>query len=193
MYVERAFRGTPVGDNFEFAVNLNPLLIFFIVPIVAALTQKKKVYRMMVLGTTVMAAPTFLLALGPSTWTLFAYILIMTIGEAMWQPRFLQYAAEIAPPGRTGAYMGVAQFPWFLTKVITSLYSGWFLMNYCPKEGLLENSHRMMFCLDGNCWFSFLNAGTSKMWLIYGAIAMMSPLLLILAKGWLGKNFKEKA
>lgn len=193
MYVERAFRGTPVGDNFEFAVNLNPLLIFFIVPIVAALTQKKKVYRMMVLGTTVMAAPTFLLALGPSTWTLFAYILIMTIGEAMWQPRFLQYAAEIAPPGRTGAYMGVAQFPWFLTKVITSLYSGWFLMNYCPKEGLLENSHRMMFCLDGNCWFSFLNAGTSKMWLIYGAIAMASPLLLILAKGWLGKNFKEKA
>ena len=48
----------------------------------------------------------------------------MTIGEAMWQPRFLQYAAEIAPEGRTGAYMGVAQFPWFLTKVLVPLYSG---------------------------------------------------------------------
>ena len=193
MYVERAFRGTPIGENFELAVNLNPLLIFFIVPMVAALTRKKKIYRMMIIGTAVMAAPTFLLALGPSAWTLFAYILIMTVGEAMWQPRFLQYAAEIAPPGRTGAYMGVAQFPWFLTKVITSLYSGWFLMKYCPREGLLENSHRLMFCADNNCWFSFINAGTSRMWVIYGLIAMASPILLILAKNWLGCDFKEKA
>ena len=30
--------------------------------------------------------------------------------------------------------MGVAQFPWFLTKMIVPIYSGWFLMNYCPGE-----------------------------------------------------------
>ena len=89
--------------------------------------------------------------------------------------------------------MGVAQFPWFLTKVITSLYSGWFLMKYCPREGLLENSHRLMFCADNNCWFSFINAGTSRMWVIYGLIAMASPILLILARNWLGRDFKEKA
>ena len=39
---------------------------------------------MMIWGTFVMAAPAFLLALGPSPWTLFAYLVIMTIGEAMW-------------------------------------------------------------------------------------------------------------
>ena len=175
MYVARAFQGTPVGDNFEFAVNLNPLLIFFIVPIVAAVTQKRKIYNMMVIGTIVMAAPTFILALGPSISTLFGYLLIMTIGEAMWQPRFLQYAAEIAPPGRTGAYMGVAQFPWFLTKVITSMYSGWFLVKYCP----------------GDTPVAMLN--TETMWFIYGGIAMISPVLLIAARGWLGKDFREKA
>ncbi len=175
MYVSRAFQGTAVGDNFEFAVNLNPLLIFFIVPIVAALTQKRKIYNMMIIGTTVMAAPTFILATGPSIPALAAYLLIMTIGEALWQPRFLQYAAEIAPPGRTGAYMGVAQFPWFLTKVITSMYSGWFLLKYCPDKTPVSG----------------LN--TETMWLIYGAIAMASPVLLILAKGWLGKDFKDKA
>jgi len=98
-----------------------------------------------------------------------------TIGEAMWQPRFLQYAAEIAPPGRTGAYMGVAQFPWFLTKVITSMYSGWFLLRYCPADTPVAG----------------LN--TETMWLIYGSIAMVSPVLLIVARGWLGKDFKDKA
>ena len=172
MYVERAYRGTWIGDHFEAATNFNPILIFILVPIVAAVSQKRKVYNMMIAGTAVMAAPTFLLALGPSLWTLLGYLVLMTVGEAMWQPRFLQYAAEIAPEGRTGAYMGVAQFPWFLTKVITSLYSGWFLANYCPAEG---------------------QTNTQTMWLIYGFIAICSTVLLVLAKGWLGKDFKTKA
>ncbi len=172
MYVARAHRGTWIGDHFEAATNFNPILIFILVPIVAAVSQKRKVYNMMIAGTAVMAAPTFLLALGPSFWTLLGYLVLMTIGEAMWQPRFLQYAAEIAPEGRTGAYMGVAQFPWFLTKVITSLYSGWFLAHYCPAEG---------------------QTNTQTMWLIYGFIAVCSTVLLVLAKGWLGKDFKTKA
>jgi hypothetical protein len=31
------------------------------------------------------------------------------------------------------------------------------------------------------------------MWLIYGLIAMSSTVLLILARPWLGKDFKEKS
>jgi POT family proton-dependent oligopeptide transporter len=174
MYVERAYRETwPwISNNFEPAVNFNPLLIFIFVPIVTALTQKAKVYNMMIIGTFVMAAPTFLLAIGPYWWTLLSYLVIMTIGEAMWQPRFLQYAAEIAPEGRTGAYMGVAQFPWFLTKVIVPLYSGYFLQNYCPEGA---------------------PAKSEIMWLIYGCIAVCSTILLLLAKPWIGKDFKTKA
>jgi hypothetical protein len=174
MYVERAYRGTwPwISKNWELASNFNPLLIFILVPIVTAITRRAKVYNMMIYGTFVMAAPTFLLVIGPYWWTLLAYLVIMTIGEAMWQPRFLQYAAEIAPEGRTGAYMGVAQFPWFLTKVIVPLYSGWYLLNYCPEEGA-RNSETM--------------------WLVYACIAMTSTVMLILAKRWVGKGFKTKA
>lgn len=161
-----------IGANFEFAVNFNPILIFILVPVVAAITQKRNVYNMMIAGTLVMASPTFLLALGPSFWTLLAYLVLMTIGEAMWQPRFLQYAAEIAPEGRTGAYMGVAQLPWFLTKALTSLYSGWFLSRYVPEQG---------------------DVHSETMWLIYGIIAVSSSLMLIAAKSWVGKDFKTKA
>ncbi len=181
MYVERAYKETwPwISQNFEPATNFNPLLIFILVPIVTALTQKAKVYNMMIWGTLVMALPTFLLAIGPYPWTLGAYLILSTVGEAMWQPRFLQYAAEIAPEGRTGAYMGVAQFPWFLTKVITSAYSGWFLVHYCPdQETLAKGAGRM---------------ATEEMWLIYGFIAVSSTLMLVLAKNWLGKDFKTKA
>ncbi len=171
-YVERAFRGSAIGEYFEFAVNLNPLLIFILVPIVTALSQRAKVYNMMILGTLIMAAPAFLPALGPTAWTLFGYILIMTVGEAMWQPRFLQYAAEIAPPGRTGQYMGVAQLPWFLTKFLVPMYSGHMLQYYCPSDGPHD---------------------TGTMWFIFACIAMCSTVLLLLARNWLGKDFKTRA
>ena len=173
VYYKRAFTGV-VADNFEFFTNFNPLLIFILTPMVAALTVKRDTYKMMIYGTFVMAAPTFILAIGPSIYTVFAYLTLMTIGEAMWQPRFLQWVAEIAPKGMTGIYMGIGQFPWFLTKVITSLYSGWFLMHYAP-EGVDPSQ-----------------MNTETMWLIYGCIAMVSSIGLFFARGWMQKGFKTK-
>ena len=174
-YLDRAFVGTWVSSHFEILSNLNPIIIFVITPIIAGLTAKANVYRMMIIGTLVMAAPTFLLAAGPVASLFVVYIVIMSIGEAMWQPRFLQYIAEIAPEGKTGAYMGIGQFPWFLTKMLTSLYSGYFIANYVPQpdSGMVQRP--------------------GQMWLIYSFIAMISPIALILAKNWMIKGMKTKA
>jgi MFS family permease len=171
-YISRTFEGW-IGRYFEIAANANPLLIFVAVPVITAISQKARVYNMMIWGTLVMASPAFLLAIGPYWWTLFPYLLIMTIGEAMWQPRFLQYAAEIAPEDRTGEYMGVAQLPWFLTKMLVPwLYSGRLMERYCPAKG---------------------PKNTEMMWLIFACIAVSSTVLLLLAKRWVGKDFKTKA
>ena len=129
---------------------------------------------MMILGKLVMALFFFIVSLWTLIYTVFAYLIIMTIGEAMWQPRFLQWVAEIAPKDMTGIYMGIGQFPWFLTKVVTSLYSGWFLMHYCPQDVPPEQMN------------------TETMWLIYGFIAMISPISLWFARGWMKKGFKVK-
>ncbi len=169
-YINRAFGGTTVGENFEFFSNLNPILIFFLAPMVAAVTARAKVYPMMIWGTFVMAAPTLLLVLPPQPALLLAYILLMSVGEAMWQPRFLQWIAEIAPEGQTGAYMGIGQFPWFLTKFVTGLYSGWFLQQYCPMVG---------------------PQNTQFMWLIYSLIALTSPVALWLARGWMMSGMRQ--
>ena len=170
-YVDRAFPGF-VSDNMEFFVNLNPLLIFVLTPLAAAITSKVDVYKMMIIGTFVMAVPTFFLAIGPNVFLLFAYIVLMSVGEAMWQPRFLQLAAELAPEGKTGQYMGIAQFPWFLTKVVTSLYSGYMLSNYVPESG---------------------PQNTEMLWLIYGGIAMITPIVLFAARGWMAGKLKTTA
>lgn len=174
-YLDRALAGTVVGKYFEIFANINPILIFILSPLVAGLTAKADVYKMMIYGTTVMALPTFLLTLGPNVFLFLLYVLIMTIGESMWQPRFLQWIAEVAPKNMTGLYMGVGQFPWFLTKVLTGFYSGWFLSKYVPI----------------NTPPSEMN--TEFMWFIYGLIAIISPIGLILAKKWMIKGFKTKS
>jgi proton-dependent oligopeptide transporter, POT family len=173
-YCSRAFTGV-VSDNYEFFVNFSPILIFILTPVVTALTFKKNTYTMMIVGTFIMASPTFILALGPSIAGLFGYLVLMTIGEATWSARFLQWVAEIAPKSMTGIYMGIGQFPWFLTKVITSMYSGWFLMHYCPAGVLPGEMH------------------TGTMWFIYGVIALMTPLGLLMASTWMRKGFKDRA
>ncbi|MCX7945099.1 MAG: MFS transporter [Deltaproteobacteria bacterium] len=168
-YISRAYEGW-VGEYFEVASNLNPILIFILVPIITAATVKVKVYNMMIWGTLVMSLSAFILAIDHTPLTLGLYILVMTIGEAMWSPRFLQYATEIAPEGKAGLYQGVAQLPWFLTKfLVPLLYSGWMLERYCPQNA----------CTN-----------PERMWFIFGLIAIISPAILIIGKNWLSKDVK---
>lgn len=170
-YISRSYQGW-IGDKFEMASNFNPVLIFILVPIITAMTAKKSVYNMMIYGTLVMGSSAFILALGPTIPNLFLYLLVMSIGEAMWSARFLQYATEIAPEGKAGLYQGVAQLPWFLTKfLVPLLYSGQMMEKYCPADGTKD---------------------TSTMWFIFGLIAILSPILLIITKKWMMKGLKIK-
>jgi len=168
LYINRAF--VPwVSSRFELFANLSPLLVFLLAPLVAAATAKLDPLKMVQWGTLVMALPAFFLALGPSPATLFAYIVLMTVGESMWQPRFYDYITKMAPPGKAGAYVGIGQLPWFLTKLLTGLYAGWFLTHYCPAQGPQQ---------------------TGRMWLYYAFIAMVSPVALFLTRNWLRGGVK---
>jgi dipeptide/tripeptide permease len=163
-YVLRTYP-SEVADRMEWFVDsINPLVIFLGVPTITAITKKLPVLTMMMVGTLVSAASTFLLVPGPSTPMLVAYFLVFSLGEALWSARFYEYAAELAPEGRVAEYMGVALFPWFLAKMTTGLYSGFVLEAFVPKEGLQRSG---------------------MMWLIYGAFAMLTPTGLFVARTWL--------
>lgn len=165
-YVTRAFPEA-VGARYEWISGLNPLIIVFGTPLVAALTRRVSVLTMMILGTGVSAAATFLLVPGPNLALLLSYVVIFSIGEALWSSRFLEYVSQLAPPERVGVYMGLANVPWFLAKFTTGLYSGAMIARYLPKEGPMDS-------------------GT--MWLIYTGIALSSPIGLLIARPWLRRG-----
>lgn len=171
LYILRAYP-KDVGDKMEWFSNVvNPLVVFITVPIIAAVTKKMSMVRLMLLGTLVTALPTFLLVL-PERWEfLLTYVVVFSLGEALWQPRFYQFAADLAPEGMMGAYMAAANLPWLLAKWTTGIYAGAMLSVFCPENGPRH-------------------AGT--MWAIYGAFALVSPLGLWLARHWLEAGLKTK-
>lgn len=165
-YILRAYPDG-VADRMEWLVNwTNPAIILVGVPIATALTRKVNIYTMMVIGSLVSAAPTFLLCCGPNLSLLITYLVLFSVGEALWSARFLEYASELAPQGRIAQYMGLANVPWLLAKGTTGFYSGALLARFCPPDTPVEQ----------------LNTGA--LWFIYGCIAMLSPIGLLLARKW---------
>lgn len=162
-YVTRAFPGE-VAAKWEWINGLNPLVITIGVPLFAMFTLRRKVVDMMIVGTSVTALSTFMLVSDPNLGLLLAYVVVFSLGEAMWSSRFLEYVANIAPAHRVGIYMGIATLPWFLAKFTTGLYSGSVLDRFVPMGGPQD---------------------PGQMWLLYGLIACISPLALILARKWL--------
>lgn len=169
-YVTRAYPEA-VGARYEWISGLNPLIIVFGTPLVAGLTRRVSVLTMMIVGTSVSALATFLLVPGPDLPRLLAYVIIFSLGEALWSSRFLEHVAEIAPPARVGVYMGVANLPWFLAKFTTGLYSGTMIATFIPKDGPQD---------------------TGTLWLVYTGIALTSPVGLILARKWLSGQKKAE-
>jgi MFS family permease len=161
-----------VTDRMEWLVDsVNPLIIFLGVPAITALTRRFHVLTMMIAGSLVSAAATFLLVPGPNTGMLIGYFVVFSMGEALWSSRFLEYAAELAPEGRVAQYMGVANLPWVVAKMTTGLYSGVVLERFVPKDGVQR---------------------TGTMWLLYGAVAMLSPVSLFLARRWVRSGMDTK-
>lgn len=170
-YITRCF-GEETGHRLEWLQGLNSAVVTIGVPLLTHWTKHVTVLRMMIFGTALSALATFILSWPPAEERLVAYIIVFSLGEALWSSRFLEYVAELAPPGKVGAYMGAANLPWFMAKLLTSMYSGVMMAHFIPESGLKR---------------------PETLWTIYGFIACISPVGLMLAYGWLNRINTEPA
>jgi len=201
-YVFRVFP-PEVSARFEWINIINPLIIVIFVPLIAALTRKVKIIDMMIIGTTLSAVTTFILVPKPNVAFLLIYIILFSLGEAIWSSRFLEYVANLAPAGQVGAYMGLAGIPWFLAKTTTGFYSGAMLEKFIPAPFDLNAFYSWFGLADiltpwtaGTSleyyfnWF-FIEVSPkdpSTLWMIYGIIACISPIGLVLGKSWMERK-----
>jgi len=155
-------QGSLVGNVFGV---LNPVIIIFLVPVIAYLTRKVRSYWLLLVGTIIsvlsvgiVVLPSEVFAWLTDTWfgvvvyerwlevpvgnrdpyylSMVLFVIAFSIGEAIWSPRLMQFTAEIAPPGREGSYISLAYLPYFGAKFIVGPMAGMLLTNYAPEFGV---------------------------------------------------------
>ncbi len=182
---------------------LNPMMIVFLVPFIAALTKKISSYRIMILGTILSASSVFIATLpaeifaplthtwvgelvfvrwlevpeelrNPVFFSLIFFIIVFTIGEAFWSPRLMQFTADIAPKGKEGSYIALSYLPYFAAKLFVGPMSGWLVSTYTPEGAESYPNHYMV-------------------WVWIGAIATLSPFGLLVFRKLFNKAEEDKA
>lgn len=183
---------------------LNPVLIVFLVPLVAAFTKNVSSYRMMIVGSVVSSLSCFIATIPskvfepltnsvlgelifikwlgmapdmqalmakpptPDYWPLVAFILVFTIGEAIWSPRLMQFTAEIAPKGKEGTYIALSVLPFFAAKFVVGPMSGLLVRTYTPLDAA------------GKAMASYPNH--HMVWIWIGGMAIVTPVGLVLLR-----------
>jgi len=168
---------------------LNPGIIVILVPIVGALGQNISSYKMLVVGTFLSALPVFLLAMPQDTFaglvhtpvgealkwfldidgdlaplyvSLIIFVIIFSVGEAIWSPRLYEYTASVAPKGREATYMSLSLLPYFFAKFAVGPLAGILLDGYCPAEGARQST---------------------TIWWVIALMALVGPVSILLLKG----------
>lgn len=125
------------GKDFPFADywSLNPLLIIFLTPIATAFTRERSAFGTIVVGSLITAFSVVFMIGSTTVAASIAFIVMLSVGEALWSPRLYEYTSTIAPKGREASYMGMSQVPMFFAKMTVGFMSGSLLASYCPQEG----------------------------------------------------------
>lgn len=181
--------GLKIGSIFGV---LNPVMIVFLTPLIAALTKKITSYKVMLVGTFISSIAIFIASMPEKcfqplmgTWfselifdrwleippnlqqPLFLALIIMvavfTVGEAIWSPRLMQFTAEIAPKGKEGSYIALSYLPYFGAKLFVGPLSGWLVATYTPEGADSYPNHYWV-------------------WIWIGGMAVISPISLFIFK-----------
>lgn len=93
-YLVRTFGpGVPKGTIY----GINPFMIMFLTPVVSALTTQYAHYDMIKYGGYLSAISPFFLAISESIWAAVMFVVVLSLGEAIWSPRTYDYTMSIAP------------------------------------------------------------------------------------------------
>jgi len=172
---------------------INSMVIGLLVPFIPAFTRRIRSYKMIMIGTGISAISIFLIFLPPQIWSeitnsqigkfLFSeilntsaripevtgflvFLIVFSIGEAIWSPRVSQFIVETAPKGQESTYLGLSAIPFFITKFLLGPVSGLLMNSYVPlDEFKMPYDHYP----DRN----FL-------WMWIGIISILTPVGLIL-------------
>ena len=163
-YQLRAFGDdVPIGSIYA----INPAMIVLLVPVVGAVTTRIAHFDMIHYGSWVSSFSPLWIVIWPRLWATAAFVAMLSLGEALWSPRWYDYSMSVAPEGREGLFTAMVSAPLFLATMPTGVLSGYLLERYCPMDG------GAAVC-DGR-----------RLWGVVFGMAVLTPVAILVFQWWL--------
>jgi MFS family permease len=157
-YLIREFSPTfPRGSIYS----INPFIIIFLSPLMGIVCAKYKHYDMIKIGGYISAISPFFLAMSTSLWGVILFVVMLSLGEAIWSPRTYDYGMSIAPRGKEATFSALATAPLFVAKIPVGLLSGYLVSTYLDENDTSNKKENGQI-----------------MWLIIGLMTLTSPIAL---------------
>ncbi len=155
--------------RFEIIETVDAWTIILVTVPATALAKKLKPIRAMTVGFALASLSWFIIGLSPAiTAITIGAIALFAVGEATQAPRYYEYVADLAPKDQVGTYMGFA----FLPVAIGTFVAGWI-------AGPLV-THYVGIRVDGVLQPGPGAGAPQQMWLVIGAIGVVSTTLMVL-------------
>lgn len=98
-------------------------------------------FDMIHFGSYLSALSPFWLVIWPAEWAAAMFVLTLSLGEAVWSPRWYDYSMGVAPDGKEGMFTALASAPLFAAMLPTGT-GGWglewlwrrWLIVCCPQD-----------------------------------------------------------
>lgn len=120
---------------YEYITLINPALIALFQGVVIRATRRFTSITTMILGVFVGAVSMLAMGTLPGLVGACASYAIFAFAEMTFSPRFYDYIASFAPPGKAGMYMGLAFVPSAIGSWIAGQASGRLIARYLPEHG----------------------------------------------------------
>jgi hypothetical protein len=181
-FLIRAFGcGAPIGTIYS----INPFMIIFLVPLVAAATTTCEHFAMITRGAWVSALAPLWLAAAQRYWAAVAFVVTLSVGEAVWSPRWYDLTMAMAPEGKEGIFTALSSAPLFVAQLPTGMLSGALLSRFCPAaaEAACEPGADAHADADANAAPAVCQG--KAMWGVITIVTLASPLLITLFAPWI--------
>merc|ERR1719321_863391 len=121
---------------FELVIAVNPLSIMVLVPLCTSIVVHLgfRASTIIITGAVITASSPLPLAYWTSYITAISFVFALSLGEALWSPKFYEYSVAVSPVGREGTYGALSSLPTFSAALIAGGVSGHLLEEYCPTS-----------------------------------------------------------
>ena len=188
-YMLRQFgQNTPQAEIWS----LNPLLIIVLTPIIGSLTSRFSAWWVIIIGSFITTSSLLFMVqhepfeaaaramfggmFGAEAHYEYAgaylFVIVLSVGEALWSPRLYEYIAMMAPKGREASYMGLAELPMFAAKIPVGAMSGLLVGSYCAENETCQSE---------------------PIWLIVFATTLAGPVIALLFSGFIRAAERARA